>query len=362
MTRAAVLREAGTPLSIEDITLAQTGPTQVRVQVRASGVCHSDLSLARGTLPYPMPVVLGHEASGVVLEVGDDVTKVAPGDHVVIAWNQPCRACSFCERDESHLCDRAMADVLSQPFASTAGTALFPMQGAGAFAEETLVLERSVVKIDPEIPFEAAALIGCAVATGVGAVVNTARVPEGATVAVIGCGGVGLSTVQGARLVGAATIVAVDVVGEKLELARQFGATDVVDASLRDPVQAVMELTGWRGVDYAFEVLGRSVTIRQAFDMARRGGTAVVVGAGRADDIVSFNALELMFAARALVGCTYGSTDPDRDFPRLLDAYQRGALDLEGLISHRTDLEGIEDAFARMEAGQGTRTLITFDA
>ena len=362
MTRAAVLHAAGTPLSVEDITLADTGPTQVRVQVRASGVCHSDLSLARGTLPYPVPVVLGHEAAGVVVDVGSDVTKVAPGDHVIIAWNQPCRTCAFCQRDESHLCDRAMADVLSQPFASAAGTALFPMQGAGAFAEETLVLERSVVKIDASIPFEAAALIGCAVATGVGAVTNTARVTPGSTVAVIGCGGVGLSSVQGARLARAASIIAIDVVPEKLELARTFGATDIVDASLRDPVQAVMELTGWRGVDYAFEVLGRSVTIRQAFDMTRRGGTAVVVGAGRADDIVSFNALELMFAARALVGCTYGSTDPDRDFPRLLDAYQRGELDLDALITHRTDLDGIEAAFARMEAGQGTRTIVTFDA
>jgi S-(hydroxymethyl)glutathione dehydrogenase/alcohol dehydrogenase len=311
-------------------------------------------------LPYPVPCVLGHEGAGVVTDIGADVTSLAVGDHVILACIQPCHACYSCNHGQPELCDNAMTDVLAAPSLMLDGQRLVPMQGAGTFAEETLVLERSAVKVDPDIPLEVASLIGCAVSTGAGAIINTAKVGAGDTVAVIGCGGVGLSAVQGARLAGAEQIIAIDTVPDRRDWALKMGATDVLDPAEHDNLATkVLEMTEWRGVDHAIEVVGFGSTIRQAYDMTRRGGKITVVGAGKPDDTVSFNTLELMFAAKTITGCVAGGVDPQRDFPVLVQAWQDGRLDLESMITDRTDLHGIEDAFARMEAGQGIRTLVT---
>lgn len=359
MTRAAVLRETGAPLDIVDIELAPTGPEQVRVRLRATGVCHSDLSIARGGLRHPLPAVPGHEGAGVVTEVGANVTSVAVGDAVILNWTPACGACWFCGRGEPYLCDRAAADSLAAPYATSGGEAVVPVLGAGAFAEETLVLERAVVPMPDGVPFEVAALVGCAVTTGFGAVVNTARVAKGDSVVVLGCGGVGLSIVQGARYAGAATIVAVDLSEEKRALAAALGATHTVDGG--DDVEAfVRGLTEGRGADHAFEAIGRGATIRTAYRVARRGGTVVVVGAGRHDDKVEFSALELFFQARSIVGCVYGSADVARDFPRILGLYASGELDLDRLITKRIGLDDVNAALDAMEAGEGARSVVVF--
>ncbi len=358
--KAAVLPEVGAPLDIADIELATPGPHQVRVRVAASGVCHSDLSMQNGGIPYPLPAVLGHEGAGVVEAVGSEVTRVKPGDHVVLSWIPPCRTCPTCLGGQPVLCERGLMDALSAPYATWGGKPLLAGVGIATFAEQTLVLERSVVPIDPSVPLEVAALVGCAVTTGVGAVINTARVQPGSTVAVVGCGGVGLSAVQGAVLAGASAIVAVDRVSDKLALATGMGATDVVDASQGDAVDAVRELTGGRGVDYAFEVVGSPPTIKQAFAMTRRGGTTTLVGAGRPDENVTFTAMELFVDGKSILGCVYGSADPDRDFPRLLALHRAGQLHLDRLISRRIDLDDVNDAFRAMEAGEVARSVIVF--
>ncbi|HVF05599.1 MAG TPA: zinc-binding dehydrogenase [Frankiaceae bacterium] len=359
MTRAAVLRDTSAPLDLVDIQLDPTGPDQARVRLAATGVCHSDLSIIRGGLRHKLPAVPGHEGAGVVTEVGANVTSVRPGDHVTLNWTPSCGACFFCGKSEPWLCERAAADALDAPYATLDGERVVPVLGSGAFAEETLVLERGVVKIPEDVPFEVAALVGCAVTTGFGAVHNTARVTPGDSVVVIGCGGVGLSIVQGARHAGAERIVAVDLNAAKRALAARLGATDTVDGN-DDVEAAVRAFTDGRGADHVFEAIGRSQTIRTAYRSARRGGKVVVVGAGRHDDHVSFSALELFFQARSIIGCVYGSADVARDFPRILALYKSGALDLESLITARVPLNGVNDALAAMEAGEGARTVITF--
>ncbi len=360
MTRAAVAFTAGDPLRVVDLELDDPAPDQVRVRLAAAGVCHSDLSARAGTMAWPMPLVLGHEGAGVVTAVGADVTRVSPGDHVILAWNQPCRDCFWCLRDEPWLCGRATGDVLEHPYGTVDGARAQPFLGAGAFAEETLVLDRAVVPIAADVPLETAALVGCAVTTGVGAVLRTAAVDAGETVAVIGCGGVGLSVIQGARVAGASRIVAVDVRDDKLALAERFGATDLVDASTEDPVKAIKGLTDRIGADHVFEVLGRSQTIRQAYSATRRGGTTVIVGVGSADDTVEFNAMELFWMARTIIGCVYGSADPDVDFARMLTLAERGELDLDALVTSRVTLDDADAALDAMARGEGVRTLITF--
>jgi S-(hydroxymethyl)glutathione dehydrogenase/alcohol dehydrogenase len=260
------------------------------------------------------------------------------------------------------LCQTGLTESLMGPYASVDGAKLVRGLGTATFAEETLVSEAQVVPIDHAAPLELAALVGCALSTGIGAVWHTAAIEPGSTVAVIGCGGVGLSVIQGARLAGASTIVAVDHVGAKLDGARAMGATDVVDSSLEDAAAGVQARTGGRGADYVFEVVGRASTIRSAFDAARRGGTAVLVGAGSMTDEVTFSAFDLFVGAKTLVGCVYGSTDPDRDFPALVDLVSRGSIDAEGMVSRRIGLDDINDAFRAMEAGEVVRSVIVFDA
>jgi S-(hydroxymethyl)glutathione dehydrogenase/alcohol dehydrogenase len=361
MPRAVLVTEPNAPLEVVDLALDEPAADQVRVRLAAAGVCHSDLSARAGTMAWPRPMVLGHEGAGVVTAVGEDVAKVAVGDHVILAWNQPCRACYWCGRGEPWLCGNATEDVLSNPYGTVDGERVQPFLGAGAFAEETLLLDRAVVPIADDVPLETAALIGCAVTTGVGAVLRTAEVAEGDTVAIIGCGGVGLSVVQGARVAGASRVIAVDLKREKLELAERFGATDLIDASGDvDVVKAIRSATGGIGADHVFEVLGLSLTIRQAFSATRRGGTTVVVGVGSAKDKVEFSAMELFWMARTLVGCVYGNADPDVDFARMLELVGDGRLELDQLVTDRVDLADVEAALDAMAEGRGIRTVVTF--
>ncbi|HVC70940.1 MAG TPA: Zn-dependent alcohol dehydrogenase [Acidimicrobiales bacterium] len=361
VVRAAVLREVGRPFEVEEITLEPVGPHYVRVQMTASGVCHSDLSVQNGTIPFMFPTVLGHEGSGVIAEVGSAVTRVAVGDHVVLTWMPPCRRCFWCLAGQPMLCNVGLGESIGGPYGSVGGTKLIRGLGTATFAEQTLVPEAQVVRVDRAAPLELAALVGCALSTGIGAVWHTAGVEPGSTVAVIGCGGVGLSVIQGARMAGAKTIVAVDHMAAKLAAARAMGATDVIDSSATDALAAIQALTGGLGVDYAFEVVGRAPTIRLAFEAARRGGTAVLVGAGSPSEDVTFSAFELFVGAKTLVGCVYGSTDPDRDFPAMVDLVSNGTIDAEGMVSRRIGLDDINDAFRAMEAGEVVRSVIVFD-
>ncbi|HEY7947473.1 MAG TPA: Zn-dependent alcohol dehydrogenase [Acidimicrobiales bacterium] len=361
VVRAAVLREVGAPFEVEEITLEPVGPNYVRVEMAASGVCHSDLSVQNGTIPFIFPTVLGHEGAGVVAEIGSAVTRVAVGDHVVLTWMPPCRRCFWCLAGQPMLCNVGMGESIGGPYASWGGTKLIRGLGTATFAEQTLVPEFQVVPVDRAAPLELAALVGCALSTGIGAVWHTAGVEPGSTVAVIGCGGVGLSVIQGARLAGAKTIVAIDHMAGKLDAARTMGATDVIDSSATDAVAAVQALTAGVGVDYAFEVVGKAPTIRLAFEAARRGGTAVLVGAGSPSEEVTFSAFELFVGAKTVVGCVYGSTDPDRDFPSMVDLVTRGTIDAEGMVSRRIGLDDINDAFRAMEAGEVVRSVIVFD-
>jgi S-(hydroxymethyl)glutathione dehydrogenase/alcohol dehydrogenase len=359
--RAAVLRGPGEPFEVDEISLRALGADDVHVQVAASGVCHSDLSILNGTIPHPLPAVLGHEGAGVVIETGENVRTVAPGDHVVLSWVAPDRSCFFCLRGHPELCEHGLDHAFSMPYANAGdGTPLLAAFGTATFGEETILPERACVKIDADVPLELASLIGCGVVTGVGAVVNSARVEPGASVAVIGCGGVGLAAIQGARLAGALPIIAIDRVASKLALARTSGATDVVDASAGDPVSAVRDLTAGRGVDFAFEVVGRSSTIEQAFAMTRRAGTCTVVGAGGFDDMTQFGAMQLMVDAKTLRGCVYGATDPARDFPEMVRLHRAGLLDLEALVTRRIALDELDDAFRAMQDGEVARSVIVY--
>ena len=356
MVRAAVLCAPGESLRLTDLELPEPGPGQVRVRIAATGVCHSDLSLARGTLRQAMPVVLGHESAGTVVSVGDGVTSVGEADRVVLCWAPPCGQCWFCTAGEPWLCERS-SDAASTPYATVDGQDVYPGLSTGGFAEETLVSERAVLPVPDGVPLEQAALVGCAVMTGVGAVLKTAGVAAGQSVLVVGLGGVGLSVVQGARLVGAGSVIVVDRSPEKLELARTMGATDVLEAG-GELAKQVRALTGGRGADHAFDCVGLAATIRACWSATRRGGTTTVVGIGGKDQQVTFSALELFHFARTLQGCVYGSTDPLSDIPKLLAYAERGQLDLGALISKRVGLEGINGAFADMESGTGARTVV----
>ncbi|HSP65175.1 MAG TPA: Zn-dependent alcohol dehydrogenase [Candidatus Deferrimicrobium sp.] len=358
--RAAVLRDVGAPLRVEEITLDEPGPGQVRVRMVATGVCHSDLSLARGTLAQPVPAVLGHEGAGRVVSVGDGVTTVGEGDTVLLNWAPPCRRCWWCEHGEPYLCAHS-GDAAAVPYARLSdGTPLFGALGVAAFATETVVAESACIPVPGGVDLVEAALLGCAVLTGVGAVVHAAHVTAGDSVAVIGLGGVGLCAVQGARIAGAEMIIAVDSSAEKADLARRLGATDVLEAG-DDLGRRIRALTGGRGVDHAIECVGRAQTIRTAWSVTRRGGQATVVGLGARDDTLSFNALEVAHFGRSLRGCMYGNADPAVDIPVLLDHVREGRLDLGALVSNRVGLDDVEAAFAEMAAGRGARTLIVFE-
>ncbi|WP_027340961.1 alcohol dehydrogenase catalytic domain-containing protein [Hamadaea tsunoensis] len=357
MTEALLARADGT-LSVESIVVPPPGPGQVRVQVKAAGVCHSDLSMINGTLKPEFPLVLGHEAAGVVTETAPDVTLLAIGDHVVLNWSPACRRCWFCAHGEPWLCETT--GIASFPRGSTAdGEPLHVTLGLGALATEVVLDATAAVRVPEEVAWEAAALLGCAVLTGSGAVRNTARVRPGEAVAVIGLGGVGLSTLLAARAAGADPLIAVDVSPAKEELARRAGATDflVADDQL---TRTIRGLTGGRGVDHALECAGKAAGITAAWKATRRGGKVTVLGIGRKDDVMPLSALDVFHSSRTLKSSVYGESDPDRDLPAIAEAVARGELDLSVLISHRAGLEGAAAAFDRMRRGEGARTVILF--
>lgn len=357
MVRATLLRSVGGNLEVTDLVLPDPAPGQVRVRIASAGVCHSDLSLANGTLRQAFPVVLGHEGAGVVVATGEGVDTVQVGDHVVLNWSPSCGACWFCTHEQVYLCERS-ADASKTPYATlTDGTPVYAGLGTGAFAEETLVSSRAVVRVAQDLDLPLAALLGCAALTGVGAVMNTALVQPTESVGVIGLGGVGLSVLQAARAVGAHPIVAVDRSPDKEDLARVHGATHFVRAD-KQVGAAIRDLTDGRGADHVFDCAGSSETIRDAWSGSRRGGSVTVVGIGSADDEVRFSALELFWFARTLRGCVAGSSDPATDIPRLLDLTRRGLIDLSALVTGTTGLTGIGEAFADMSAGRGARTLV----
>jgi S-(hydroxymethyl)glutathione dehydrogenase/alcohol dehydrogenase len=359
--RAAVLHsiDDGKIVISDDVVAVGPGPGQVRIRVRAAGVCHSDLSARNGGLPQPVPAILGHEAAGDVTEVGDGVTGLAPGDRVIVNWLPPCGSCASCVRGEPHLCMTHVIAAYLEPRFLVGGTPAFGMAGCGAFAEEMVVPQEGAVKIPPDVPYEVAALVGCGVMTGVGAVINTARVEPGASVAVIGCGGVGIAAIQGARLSGAAVIAGVDPVESKHAAARRFGATDAVGPDELGALSA--EVTGGEGFDYVFEVVGTPQTIRAAWTAARRGGTVVIVGAGRADQQVEFTPFELLFDGKVMLGSLYGEADVRRDYLRLLSLWRAGRLDLEGMITQRLKLDDVDDALGALGRGDVIRQVIIHD-
>ncbi|MFJ3228541.1 Zn-dependent alcohol dehydrogenase [Streptomyces sp. NPDC086783] len=359
MVRAAVLPAVGAPLEITEIELPDPGPGQVRVRLAAAGVCHSDLSLSDGTMRVPVPAVLGHEGAGTVVSVGEGVTHIAPGDGVVLNWAPSCGTCHACSLGEVWLCADALSGAANVYAHRADGTDLHPGLNVAAFAEETVVSAACVLPLPEGVPLTDAALLGCAVLTGYGAVHHSAKVRQGETVAVFGVGGVGLSTLQAARLAGASKIIAVDVSPEKEALARQAGATDYVVAS-DTTAREIRGLTGKQGVDVAVECVGRAVTIRTAWDSTRRGGRTTVVGIGGKDQQVTFNALEIFHWGRTLSGCVYGNSDPARDVPVLADHVRAGRLDLGMLVTERIALDGIPAAFDNMIAGKGGRALVIF--
>jgi len=360
--RAAVLRNTGDDkLEIrDDVELGPVGPGEVKVKIHATGVCHSDVSGMNGTIPQPAPFVPGHEGAGVVAEVGEGVTSVAPGDHVIIAWSAPCGTCKFCvDRKQPNLCINIQFAAGATIHFQQGGSPLFGFAGVGTWAEELIVPQQGVVKIDPDTPHEIASLVGCGVMTGVGAALNTAEVTPGSSVVVFGCGGVGISAIQGARVAGASEIVAVDLVDSKLEDAQRFGATHAVKPDELDSVRA--SVTGGDGFDYAFEAIGLPQTMRAAYDTIRRGGTACIIGVGGLDKTISFNAFELFFDEKTIKGSYYGSADVRSDFSRMLNLWKNGRLDLEGMISKKIHIDDVNDAVADLKAGTVIRSVITFD-
>ena len=358
--RAAVLRETNGSLQVESLTLPALAPGMVAVRVAASGVCHSDLSVVRGAFPAMMPTVLGHEGAGVVTDVGDGVTHVHTGDHVVLSWVVPCRHCFYCLRGHPELCEHGMDHAFAGPYARAGDEPVFAAFGTATFGEETIVPAAAAVPIDASFPLELASLVGCGVVTGIGAVIHSAHVQPGESVVVIGCGGVGLAALQGARLSGAAPIIAIDRVPEKLTLARACGATEVIDASTVDAVAAVRELTDGRGADHAIEVVGTSATILTAYNSARRAGTVTIVGAPAMTDVVQFGAMPLMVDSKTIRGTVYGGTDPARDFPEMVRLQREGKIDLAALVTEHIGLADIDAAFAAMERGDGARRVVLY--
>ncbi len=359
MVRAAVLPAVGAPLELIEIELPDPGPGQVRIKLAAAGVCHSDLSLSNGTMRVPTPCVLGHEGAGTVLAVGDGVDHVAVGDAVVLNWAPSCGSCHHCAIGEVWLCVSALAGAANVYARTSDGQDLHPGLNVAAFAEETVVAANCVLPVPAGVPLTDAALLGCAVLTGYGAIHHSARVREGESVAVYGVGGVGLATLQSARIAGAGPIIAVDVSPAKEELARAAGATEFVLAS-DTTAKDIRKLTGGRGADVAVECVGRADTIRTAWDSTRRGGRATVVGIGGKDQHVTFNALELFHWGRTLSGCVYGNCDPSTDLPVLADHIRAGSLDLSQLVTEHIGLDGIPAAFENMIAGKGGRALVVF--
>ena len=361
MAKAAVFRQVNTPMEIEEIDIAKPSPREVLVRTKAAGVCHSDLHFYNGTYPSRPPMVLGHESAGVVEQVGSDVTYVKPGDHVITCLSVFCGHCEYCLTGHMSLCQspETRRGPDQEPRLSQSGSQLTQFAELGSFSELMLVHEHSIAKIREDMPLDRAALIGCGVTTGIGAVIHTAGVEPGSTVAVIGCGGVGLSCVNGAAIAGAGRIIAIDRIAGKLELAKTFGATDVVNASDSDPVQAVRDLTGG-GVHYSFEAIGLKIAAEQAFRMLRAGGTATVIGMIPPGEMVALHGPDFL-QEKALQGSMMGSNRFRVDMPRFVDFYMQGSLHLDDLVSRRIGIEDVSDALVALETGEEARSVVVFD-
>jgi S-(hydroxymethyl)glutathione dehydrogenase/alcohol dehydrogenase len=353
--KAAVLYEVNKPLVIEEIDIDEPGPGRVMVKTVSAGVCHSDLHQIEGLWPIDLPVVLGHEGAGIVERVGEGVTYVQPGDHVVMNFIPFCGICRYCQSGRPVLCTqgRGSAEHLHK-----GGQSINVFLSVSSFAERMVAPENALVRVREDAPLDKLSIMGCAVATGVGAVLNTAKVEAGSSVAVIGIGGVGLNVVQGAALAAADPIIAIDVLEQKLEMAQQFGATHLINASKEDPVKAVRALTGG-GADYAFEVIGNPEAISQAFDMVHPGSEAIMVGVSPFGSKTSVDTRGLL-NEKVLRGCLYGSIRPRVDIPRFIDLYMAGKLKLDELVSRAYPLEGINEAFAAMKAGEVARSVVVF--
>jgi S-(hydroxymethyl)mycothiol dehydrogenase len=358
--RGVVVREPGGELGVEDLELDGPGPGEVLVRLLASGVCHTDLHVALGSAGRDFPYLLGHEGFGVVEVVGPGVDRPAAGERVILCWRAPCRRCRFCLRGELDLCVDVQAPA-TRPRSAADGAPLTPVLRLGTFTTHTVVTADQAVPVDADLPPEAACLIGCGVTTGVGSALNTARVRAGTTVAVLGCGGVGMGVIQGARLAGAGRIIAVDLSPAKLELARRFGATDAVDASAGDPVEQVRELTGGVGVDYAFDVVGLPETLRQALSACDESGTCVLVGVPPPGAAVTMPMSDLFGHRRRLLVSWYGNCLATRDFPLLARWYREGRLLLDELVSERIGLGDVGRAFEAMRRADQLRSVILFD-
>jgi S-(hydroxymethyl)glutathione dehydrogenase/alcohol dehydrogenase len=353
--RAAILWNGGAPLEVRgDVTLAAPGPRDVRVRLAASGICHTDLSVIRGAIAQPRPCVLGHEGAGVVVEAGREVAGLAPGDAVILTSIAICGRCPACLRGCANLCEGEGSRPLPRHF-HVSGERAAGAFGSGTFAEELVVSAAHAVRVDADVPLDAACLIGCGVMTGVGAALHAAAVAPGSSVAVLGAGGVGVAAIQGARIAGAAEIVAVDPVPGKRALAARFGATSAIAPD--ELAEAARERGGF---DFALECVGHAAAIRAAFDAVRRGGTAVAVGAGRPDDPVRFSAFELATSEKRLRGSLYGSGDARVEFPKLVRLWRAGALDLEGMITRRIALEDVNEGLRALEAGEVIRAVIRY--
>ena len=361
--RAAILWEQGQPLSVENAVLDQPGPGEVLVEVRAAGVCHSDLHPARGDWPMKTPVVLGHEGAGIVREIGAGVRRVAVGDHVVLCWAPPCGACPSCREGRAVLCDRVEKVTFrnrlpaGQARLHARNTDVATFLGTACFADFVVVPETGTVPVSRDVPFDALATVGCAVLTGVGAVTNAARVAAGSRVAVIGAGGVGLNVIQGAAIAGCDTIVAIDRRPAPLAIARTFGATDTVDAAADVPA-TVRGLTKGRGADVVFDTVGSPATLNTALAAARKGGSVVLTGLSRVDAEGAIAMFPFVMQEKRLIGSVYGSGDPLRDISGLVRLHQEGRLKLKEMVARTYTLDGINDALDALASSDGARGVV----
>ncbi|CAG0948313.1 S-(hydroxymethyl)glutathione dehydrogenase / alcohol dehydrogenase [Rhodocyclaceae bacterium] len=363
--KAVVCREISQPVVVEEIEVESPRRGEVMIRLAACGVCHSDYSVTTGTIPFPPPVVLGHEGAGIVIEVGEGVTEIAIGDAVVSSFVSMCGKCRYCQTGRPQLCDQAAKAAYTLPDGTVRtkdlqGRPLNIFSGCGVMAEVATLHTDNVVKIDRDIPLDRAALVSCGVMTGVGAVVNTARVEAGSIAVVFGAGGVGLNAIQGCAIAGAAMIVAVDMADAKLEMARQFGATHTLNAkSEENVVKAIRKLTGG-GADYAFECVGYGEIAAQAYGVLRKGGTAVVVGVASQKDTTTLRTASLTFEEKTLTGSYFGSARPREDFPRLLALYRAKRLKLDELITRTYTIDEAPQAFADLASGKNARGVIVF--
>ncbi len=352
-----VSRAAGEPALVEDIVIDDPGPGEVLVRVQASGVCHTDLHYKLGNITDEFPFLLGHEGAGIVEAVGEGVTEPAVGDYVILAWRAPCGSCRFCAIGQPHLCSASL-NAEPRMKAKRDNLTLNPALGIGTFCTHTVVAARQAVPVPTSCPPPQASLIGCGVMTGVGAALYSGQVRRGSSVAVYGCGGVGCSVIMGAKLAGARTIIGVDIAANKLDWAKEFGATDVVDATAGDPVEAVKALTGGNGVDHSFEAVGTPQTLLQALWSRDLAGTCTLIGVPSPDMVVEVPMLQFFGLGGALRVSWYGDCLPSRDFPMLADWYAKGALDLDRVVTRLIKLDETEPAFEAMERGETLRSVI----